>query len=85
MHRSHSPMLFLSLLLAAPGCGDDFVDADEGLVAETEIPVERRGEIPLRTGYLDGQTVSYYFMSTIVPAELSWFASYDKFPGMATR
>jgi hypothetical protein len=78
--------LFLPLLvLGAPGCGDDLVDEDEGPVPETEVPVERRGVIPLRQGYLDGQTLEYYFMGSLVPSELAWFPSYDKFPGMPTR
>jgi hypothetical protein len=72
------------LLLIAPGCGDPF-DEDEGTVADTEIPIERRGTIPLRQGYLDGQPLAFYHLGSLVPSELTWFPRYEKFPGIPTR
>ena len=77
-------VLALVALLGAGAC-DTLVDADDGLVSENEIPVERRGTIPLLHGYLDGKAVEYYRVGQLVPDETDWFPSYDKFPGMPVR
>jgi hypothetical protein len=71
-------------LLGLTACGS-LVDEDEGRVSETEIPVERRGTIPLLHGFADGKPVEYYRLGQLVPQETVWFPSYDKFPGMPVR
>ena len=76
--------LTLMALLGLGAC-DTLVDEDAGLVSENEIPVERRGTIPLMRGYLDGKAVEYYRIGQVVPEETDWFPSYEKFPGMPVR
>jgi hypothetical protein len=77
--------LALTTLIAGSGCGDDLVDDELGTVSENEIPVERRGVIPLRQGYLGGKRVDYFRVGSFVPSDSTWFPRYDKFPGMPTR
>ncbi len=72
----------IALTALAAGCAG-FVDEEEGDVPITEIPLERRGEIKLHKGYLGGKQIEYYRFGTFVPADESWFPSYDKFPGMS--
>jgi hypothetical protein len=73
-----------SVVATATGC-DNLVDDEEGKVSENEIPPERRAEIPLRAGFLDGKPVEYYWLGLFVPKETSWFPAYEKFPGMPVR
>ena len=72
----------LLLLLLALGCGESFVDDDNGEVALSEIPRERTGTIAVEQGFLGGKAVQYYRMGTFVPSETDWFPLYDTFPGM---
>ena len=71
----------LSLALAGAGCAG-FVDEDEGAVPSSEIPLARQGTIKLQLGYADDKPVEYYRFGSFAPADKSWFAAYDKFPGM---
>jgi hypothetical protein len=66
------------------GCST-LVDDDAGAVSESEIPFDRRDEIPLQRGFLDGQAVQFYRLGAFVPTETTWFPRYDKFPGMPVR
>jgi hypothetical protein len=78
-------LVFLALALLPPlmggGCAD-LVDEDGGEVSEEEIPLERRGVIPLRAGYQGGKRLSFWRLSTFVPQDNAWFPRYEKFPGM---
>lgn len=78
-------LLFICIGIALLAACGQFQDEDEGEVALTEVPLERRGTISVRKGYIDGKPVEFYRMSTFVPASTSWFPSYDTFPGMPVK
>lgn len=80
--RAKMPLWLACLAVLCSGCGDSYVDDDEGDVPLTEIPHERTGTIPVHGGFVDGTAVELYRMGTFVPAESGWFPSYDEFPGM---
>ncbi|MCC6752237.1 MAG: hypothetical protein IT371_31600 [Deltaproteobacteria bacterium] len=84
MGRWSLVLAVFALSTVSAGCVG-LVDEDEGTVPNAEIPFYRLGRIAAQQGYVDGKIVEFYPLSTFVPADASWFAKYEKFPGMPVR